>query len=131
MMLINAALNSRTGLPVLGQHFMRVPRLALPYEHGSGRSDRNFKIRIFMVKGSVYYPVYDPITRLNLGPDYRQWEITAFDRKGARPWDQKQYQRNQDSASHRTQPSISSWLRATGFELRGKTAAKVNSQLVA
>jgi len=54
MMLINAALNSRTGLPVFRQHFMRVPRLALPYDHGSGRSDRNFKVRIFMVKGSVY-----------------------------------------------------------------------------
>ena len=71
MMLINAALNSRTGLPVLRQHFMCVPRLALPYDHGAGRSDRNFEVRIFMVKGSVYYPVYDPITRLNLGPDYR------------------------------------------------------------
>ena len=71
MMLINAALNSCTGLPILRQHFMHVPRLALPYDHGSGRSDRNFKIRIFMVKGSVYYPVYDPITRLKLGPDYR------------------------------------------------------------
>ena len=71
MMPINAALNSRTRLPVLGQHFMSVPRLALPYNHGSGRSDRNFKVRIFMVKGSVYYPVYDPITRLKLGPDYR------------------------------------------------------------
>jgi hypothetical protein len=71
MMLINAALNSRTGLPVLRQHFMCVPRLALPYDHGAVRSDRNFKIRIFMVKGSVYYPVYDSITRLNLGPDDR------------------------------------------------------------
>jgi hypothetical protein len=50
---------------------MCVPRLALAYDHGSGRSDRNFKIRIFMVKGSVYYPVYDPVTRLKLGPDYR------------------------------------------------------------
>ena len=84
MMPINAALNSRTRLPVLGQHFMSVPRLALPYNHGSGRSDRNFKIRIFMVKGSVYYPVNDPITRLLLRPDYRQREIAAFDRKGAR-----------------------------------------------
>src|SRR4029077_7852555 len=56
MMFINAALNSRTGLPVLRQHFMRVPRLALPHDHGSGRSNRNFEIRIFMVKGSVYYP---------------------------------------------------------------------------
>ncbi len=71
MMLINAALNSRTGLPVLREHFMCVPRLALPYDHSSGRSNRNFKIRIFMVKGSVYYPVHDPITRLNLGPNYR------------------------------------------------------------
>ena len=70
MMPINAALNSRTRLPVLGQHFMSVPRLALPYNHGSGRSDRNFKVRIFMVKGSVYYPVNDPITRLLLRPDY-------------------------------------------------------------
>jgi hypothetical protein len=43
---------------------MRVPRLAFPYDHGSGRSDRNFKIWIFMVKGSVYYPVHDPIPRL-------------------------------------------------------------------
>jgi len=84
MMLINATLNSRTGLPVLRQHFMCVPRLALPYNHGSGRSDCNFKIRIFMVKGSVDYPVYDPIPRLKLGPDYRELEITAFDRKGAR-----------------------------------------------
>jgi hypothetical protein len=50
---------------------MCVPRLALPYDHGSGRSDRNFEIRIFMVKGSVYYPVYDPIPRLKLGADYR------------------------------------------------------------
>ena len=49
---------------------MCVPRLALCYDHGSARSDRNFKIRIFMVKGSVYYPVYDPITRLLLRPDY-------------------------------------------------------------
>jgi hypothetical protein len=64
MMLINAALNPRTGLPVLRQHFMRVPRLVLPYDHGSCRSDRNFKIWIFMVKGSVYYPVHDPIPRL-------------------------------------------------------------------
>ena len=71
MMLINAALNSRTGLPVLREHFMRVPRLALPYDHSSGRSDRNFEVRIFMVKGSVYYPVHDPIARLNLGPNYR------------------------------------------------------------
>src|SRR5882724_4648185 len=102
MMLINAALNSRTGLPVLRQHFMCVPRLALPDDHGSGRSDRNFEIRIFMVKGSIYYPVYDPITRLKLGPDNGQWEITAFDGKGARSLDQKQHQRNQDSARHRT-----------------------------
>jgi len=71
MMLINAALNSRTWLPVLRQHFIRVPRLALPYDHGSGRSDRNFKVRIFMVKGSVYYPIYDSITRFLLRPDYR------------------------------------------------------------
>jgi hypothetical protein len=71
MMLINAALNSRPGLPVLGQHFMCVPRLALPYDHRSGRTDRNFEVRIFMIKGSVYYPVYDPIARLKLGPDYR------------------------------------------------------------
>jgi hypothetical protein len=71
MMLINAALNSRTGLPVLREHFMCVPRLALPYDHSSGGSDRDFKVRIFMVKGSVYYPVHDPITRLNLCPDYR------------------------------------------------------------
>jgi len=71
MMLINAPLDPRTRLPVLRQHFMCVPRLALPYDHGSGRSDRNFKVRIFMVKGSVYYPVHDPIPRLNLGPDYR------------------------------------------------------------
>ena len=70
MMLIDAALNFRSGLPVLRQHFMCVPRLALPYDHGSGRSDRNFKVRIFMVKGSVYHPVYDPITGLKLGPDY-------------------------------------------------------------
>ena len=84
MMFINAALNSRTGLPVLRQHFMRVPRLALSYDHGSGHSNRNFEIRIFMVKRSVYYPVYDPIPRLKLGADYREWEISAFDRKGAR-----------------------------------------------
>ena len=84
MTLINAPLNSRTGLPVLWQHFMRVPRLALPYDHGSGRSDRNFKIRIFMVKGSVYYPVYDPIPRLKVGADDGEWEISAFDRKGSR-----------------------------------------------
>jgi hypothetical protein len=71
MMLINAALNSSTGLPVLRQHFMCVPRLALPYDQGSSRSDRNFKIRIFMVKGSVYHPVHDPIARLKIGPDYR------------------------------------------------------------
>jgi hypothetical protein len=71
MMLINAPLNSRTGLPVLRQHFMCVPRLALPYDHGSGRSDRNFKVRIFVVKRSVYYPVYDSITRFLLRPDYR------------------------------------------------------------
>jgi hypothetical protein len=71
MMLINAALNSRPWLPVLRQHFMCVPRLALPYDHGPGSSDRNFKVRIFVVKGSVYYPVYDPITRLKLGPDDR------------------------------------------------------------
>ena len=71
MMPINAALNSRTRLPVLGQHFMSVPRLALPYNHGSGRSDRNFEVRIFMVKGGVYYPVYDSITRFLLRPDYR------------------------------------------------------------
>jgi len=64
MMLINAPLNSRTGLPVLRKHFMCVPRLALPYDHGSGRSDRNFKIWIFMVKGSIYHPVHDPIPRL-------------------------------------------------------------------
>ena len=83
-MLINTALNSCTGLPVLRQHFMCVPRLALPYDHGSGRSDCNFKIRIFMVKGGVYYPVYDPITRLKLGPDYREWEIVAFGGKGTR-----------------------------------------------
>jgi hypothetical protein len=71
MMLINPALNSRTGLPVFRQRLMCVPRLALPYDHGSGRSDSNFKVRIFTVQGSVYYPVYDAITRLNLGPDYR------------------------------------------------------------
>ena len=71
MMLINAALNPRTGLPVLGQHFMCVPRLALPHNHGSGRSDRNFKVRIFMVEGGVYYPIYDSITRFLLRPDYR------------------------------------------------------------
>ena len=71
MVLINAALNSRTGLPVLREHFMCAPRLALSYDHSSGRSDRNFEVRIFMVKGSVYYPVHDPITRLNLGPNYR------------------------------------------------------------
>jgi len=64
MMLINAALNSRTRHPVFRQHFMCVPRLALPYDHGSSRSDGNFKIRIFMVKRGVYYPVYDPIPRL-------------------------------------------------------------------
>ena len=94
MMFINAPLNSRTGLPVLRQHFMCVSRLALPYDHGSGRSDRNFEVRIFVVKGSVYYPVYDSITRLKLGPDYREWEISAFDRKGARSQSQGQHQRN-------------------------------------
>ena len=50
---------------------MCAPRLALSYDHSSGRSDRNFEVRIFMVKGSVYYPVHDPIARLNLGPNYR------------------------------------------------------------
>jgi len=105
-MFINAALNSRTGLPVLRQHFMCVPRLALPNDHGSGRSDRNFEIWIFMVKGSVYYPVYDPITRLKLGPDYRECEISALDRKGARSQPQEQHQRNQDSTRHRTKNSI-------------------------
>ena len=73
---------------------MRVSRLALPYDHGSSRSDGNFKIRIFMVKRGVYYPVYDPITRLKLGPDYREWEISAFDRKGTRSQSQGQHQRN-------------------------------------
>ena len=106
MMLIHTPLNPRTGLPVLRQHFMCVPRLALAYDHGSGRSDRNFKIRIFMVKRSVYCPVYDPITRLKLGPDYREWEISAFDRKGARSQFQEQHQRNQDSTRHRTKNSI-------------------------
>src|SRR5260370_36870729 len=100
MTLINAPLNSRTGLPVLWQHFMRVPRLALPYDHGSGRSDRNFKVRIFMVKGRVYYPVYDPIARLKFGPDYREWEIITFDRKGSRSQLQEQHQRNQHSTRH-------------------------------
>ena len=71
MMLINAALNSRARLPVFRQRFMCVARLALPHDHSSGRSDRNFKIRIFMIKGSVYYPVDDPITRLLFRPDYR------------------------------------------------------------
>ncbi len=106
MMLINAALNSRSWLPVFGQHFMRVPRLALRYHHGSRRSDRNFKIRIFMVKRSVYYPVHHPIPRLKLGPDYREWEITAFDRKGIRSQPQGQHERNQDSTRHRTKNSI-------------------------
>ena len=50
---------------------MCAPRLALSYDHSSGRSDRNFEVRIFMVKGSVHYPVHDPIARLNLGPNYR------------------------------------------------------------
>ena len=84
---------------------MRIPRLALRYDHGSGRSDRNFEIRIFVVKGSVYYPVYDPIPRLKLSADYREWEISAFDRKG-RSQSQEQRQRNQDSTRHRTQDSI-------------------------
>jgi hypothetical protein len=64
MVLIHTPLNSRSWLPVIRQHFMCVPRLALRYHHGPGRSNRNFKIRIFMVKGSVYYPVHDPIPRL-------------------------------------------------------------------
>src|SRR4029077_8999900 len=106
MMLIHTPLNPRTRIPVLGQHFMCVPRLALAYDHGSGGSDGNFKIRIFMVKRSVYYPVYDPITRLKLGPDDREWEISAFYRKGARSQPQEQHQRNQDSSRHRTKNSI-------------------------
>src|SRR5260370_40802172 len=97
MMFPPPPLTPRTGLPVLRQRFMCVPRLALAYDHGSGRSDRNFKIRIFLVKGSVYYPVYDPVTRLKLGPDDREWEISAFDRKGARSQPQEQHQRKQDS----------------------------------
>ena len=71
MVLINAPLNDSTGLPVLRKDFMCVPRLALPYDHGSGRSDRNFEVRIFMVDGGVYNPVHDPIARFDLGPDYR------------------------------------------------------------
>jgi hypothetical protein len=59
-----------------------------------------------MVQGSVYYPVYDPIPRLKLGPNYREWEISAFDRKGARSQPQEQHQRNQDSTRHRTKNSI-------------------------
>ena len=70
-MLLNAPLNSRSRHPLHRQHFICIPGLTLPYDYGSGRSDRNFKIRIFMVKGSVYDPVHNPITRLLLGPDDR------------------------------------------------------------
>src|SRR5450631_1409044 len=106
MMLVYAPLNYRAGLPALRQLLMCAPRLAFPHDHGSGRSDRNFEVRIFMVGGGVYYPVYDPITRLSLSPDDGQWEITAFDRKGIRSRPQEQQQRNQDPATHPTQNSI-------------------------
>src|ERR1017187_6669968 len=103
---VNAALNYRARLPVLRQHFPGVPRLAFPHDHGSGRSNRNFEVRIFMVDGGVYYPVYDPITRLSLSPDDGQREMAAFDRKGAGSRTQEQQQRNQDPATHPTHDSI-------------------------
>jgi hypothetical protein len=100
MMPVNAALNYRTGFPIFRQHFVCVPRLAFRNDHSSGRSDRNFEVRIFMVDGGVYYPVYDPITRLLLRTDDRQSEITALDRKSGCSRAQEQYQRNQDPATH-------------------------------
>jgi hypothetical protein len=108
MMPVNVPLHYRAGLPAFRQHFVRAPRLAFPHDHGSSRSDRNFEIRIFMVDGGVYYPVHDPITRFSLNPDDGQWEITAFDRKGAGSQTQEQQQRNQDPAMHPTQNSIPS-----------------------
>src|SRR5229473_6327948 len=124
MVPINASPNYHTGLPVLGQHFMCVLRLAFPHDHGSGRSDCNFEVGIFVVDGSVYYPVNDPVTRLQFRPDNCQRQVTTFDRKGARSRAQEQHQRKQDPARHQTGNSISSWLRAAGVAGRSKLIGK-------